>query len=643
MSTTLSIRRSAKLLLITAVIAAMLLSLGATRPALAASLAPSLNESSVLNVLAALEVMTGDASGSLNLESPVTRAEFTKMVLCASSSKDAAEAQGAYSPYSDVTKNHWAAGYVKTARDSGLISGYLDGTFRPDNHVQLAEAVTMALKNLGYSEADFNGSYPSGQTALYHSLQLDANLAVADPYAELTRRDCAYLIYNMLNAKTKAGQPLAQALGYQLDAVGHIDYLSLLNDKIIGPYVVPGDNWQQAIGFTPSRVYRNDAASSAAAVRSGDVIYYSSGMQTVWAYNKQKTGAYEAAQPDRTNPESVTISGVTYKVGSSEAAYALSVLGGHAFGESITVLLGRDDSIVGVTGAYGISASAAANSEIKGVITGNGTKTYTDSSGNSYTAQSLQVTGADGAAYEFQTRSSYAVGALVSVRTNGNNVSTSRLTADSLTGTVNAAATSIGNLQLAADVQILDVYQSTGSQTKVIAGTLHVSRLAGARLNAGDVLYWEKNPDGAVSLLILNNFSGDLASYGIMKSVGEEGASGSYEYVSAGEAQRLVSPSTSYNVKTGAFAMLRCEGEIIAMQNLSQFSVSNIIGQNAVTDGGGTTWLLSDSAQVYEYRGGEYYLTSLNLLSTAKYDLRACYDKSAANGGRVRVIVATAK
>lgn len=632
----LLIKKSASRLLIAAILLSMLLA----APAQAAD--SSLNESNILNVLAALEVMTGDGSGSLNLSSPVTRAEFTKMLLCASSSKDAAEAQGAYSPYSDVTKAHWAAGYVKCARDAGLINGYLDGTFRPDNHVQLAEALTMILKNLGYTEADFPGSYPSGQLSLYHSLQLDANMTVSDPYAELSRRDCAYLIYNMLNAKCKDGQILAQTLGYQLDAGGHIDYLSLLNDKINGPYVASAD-WQAAIGFTPATVYRNDAPSSAAAVRSGDVLYYSAGMRTVWAYNKQKTGTFEAAQPDRTNPETVTLSGVTYKIGSSDAAYALSVLGGRSLGESITVLLGRDDSIVSVVAGSGSAAAQTANQEVKGVVTGNTTKTYADSSGNSYTAQTLQITGTDGANYEFQTNSGYAVGALISVKTQGSGVSTGRLSSDSLTGTVNAAATAVGNHQLASDLQILDIYVSSGGQTKVIAGTLHKSRLAGARLNSGDVLYWEQNEDGAVSRLILNNFSGDLAAYGIMVEVNEDSSSGSYEYVANGQTQQLASPSTSFNIKTGPFAMLSANGEIIAMRKLEQFTVAGLAGTNGVTDTAGTTWLLADSAQVYEYRGGEYYLTTLNLLPTNKYDLRAYYDKSAASGGRVRIVIATAK
>ena len=158
---------------------------GAANAAYAAEGGQALNETSILNVLAALEIMNGDESGSLNLSSPVTRAEFTKMVLAASSAKDAVESQSSFSPYGDVTRSHWAAGYIKTARDMGLISGYLDGTFKPDDGVKLAEAVTVALKNLGYTEADFAGSYPTGQMSLYHSLSLDDGLSLND--ADATR------------------------------------------------------------------------------------------------------------------------------------------------------------------------------------------------------------------------------------------------------------------------------------------------------------------------------------------------------------------------------------------------------------------------------------------------------------------------
>ncbi len=545
-----------------------------------------------------------------------------------------------------MTRSHWAAGYIKTARDMGLISGYLDGTFRPDAGVKLAEAVTVALKNLGYTEADFAGTYPTGQMSLYHSLKLDDGLSLSDPEAELTRRDCAYLIYNMLNAKGKDGQVLAQTLGYNLDAGGRIDYLSLLNDKISGPFVVSDSSWQSTLGFEPTTVYRNDAASSTAAVQVNDVIYYSSGMRTVWAYNKQRTGAYESAVPDRTNPESVVISGVTYKVGSSEAAYALSVLGGHSLGESLTVLLGRDDSVVAVLGAGSGNATVATTSELIGVVSAVGTKNYSDSSANDYRTDYVQVLATDGQSYEFSTNKGYNVGALVRVRTNNGTSTVSGLGSSArgnLSGTVDAEANRIGNRQLAANVEILDVYQTKANPIKVAAVKLHRSRLAGIRLDAADVLYWEQDEDGYISKLVLNNVSGDLFTYGILQKAEEEGSSASYEGVINGQVQAIPSSNVSYNVNRGGVAILKIGESIVSMSNLSSVNLQSIDGANSVTDSAGNKWLLSDSVQVYESRDGSYYQTSLNLLNTSNYTLRAYYDKSMSKGGRIRIIVATVK
>jgi len=506
--------------------------------------------------------------------------------------------------------------------------------------------VFVALKNLGYTEADFAGTYPTGQMSLYHSLKLDDGLSLSDPEAELTRRDCAYLIYNMLNAKGKDGQVLAQTLGYNLDAGGRIDYLSLLNDKISGPFVVSDSSWQSSLGFEPTTVYRNDAASSTAAVQVNDVIYYSSGMRTVWAYNKQRTGAYESAVPNRTNPESVVISGVTYKVGSSEAAYALSVLGGHSLGESLTVLLGRDDSVVAVLGAGSGNATVATTSELIGVVSAVGTKNYSDSSANDYRTDYVQVLATDGQSYEFSTNKGYNVGALVRVRTNNGTSTVSGLGSSArgnLSGTVDAEANRIGNRQLAANVEILDVYQTKANPIKVAAVKLHRSRLAGVRLEAADVLYWEQDEDGCISKLVLNNVSGDLFTYGILQKAEEEGSSGRYECVINGQVQQLGGGNVSYNVNRGGVAILKIGETIVSMSNLSSVNLQSIDGANSVTDSAGNKWLLSDSVQVYESRDGSYYQTSLNLLNTSNYTLRAYYDKSMSKGGRIRIIVATVK
>ncbi|WP_240689491.1 N-acetylmuramoyl-L-alanine amidase [Ammoniphilus sp. YIM 78166] len=50
-------------------------------------------------------------------------------------------------PFTDVQANHWAAAAIQKAKDAGLMSGYPDGTFKPNHFVTRAELATI-LANL---------------------------------------------------------------------------------------------------------------------------------------------------------------------------------------------------------------------------------------------------------------------------------------------------------------------------------------------------------------------------------------------------------------------------------------------------------------------------------------------------------------
>ncbi len=84
---------------------AVVLVLGLAPAALAA--APA--EEEAAQVLAALDIMVGDESGNLNLGATVTRAEFTKLAVAASTSRDAVGDTVSVKPYPDVPQSHWAA------------------------------------------------------------------------------------------------------------------------------------------------------------------------------------------------------------------------------------------------------------------------------------------------------------------------------------------------------------------------------------------------------------------------------------------------------------------------------------------------------------------------------------------------------
>lgn len=51
--------------------------------------------------------------------------------------------------YPDVSPNHWAAKEIEVLTEQGVIVGYPDGTFKPDENVTRAEFASMAIKALG--------------------------------------------------------------------------------------------------------------------------------------------------------------------------------------------------------------------------------------------------------------------------------------------------------------------------------------------------------------------------------------------------------------------------------------------------------------------------------------------------------------
>lgn len=590
-------------------------------------------QSEMLQVLAVLGVLGGDASGNLNLSNQVTRAEFSKMAVTASSFQDLGEETSGISPFSDVPYTHWAAGYITTARDAGWLTGYLDGTFRPNGTVTLAEAVTVVLKMLGYTDSDFTGTWPSGQMTLYRSLQLNTNIS-ADANTPLTRLECAWLIYNCLGATTKSGSAYGPTMGCPLDATGKPDYLSLINEKLEGPYIVSEGSWESAIGFTPTTVYRNDVVSTASAIGQYDVLYACETISTVYAYSTRHTGTLDQITPNRSAPTAVVLSGVTYTLGTASASYAVSNLGTFQVGDTVTLLMGRDGTVAGIVSAE------AMNQVLYGVVTGTGTDIYTNAQGGSYSSDYVDVLAVDGTQYRYATTKDLDTGDLVRITTSGGTITVEACSQNTTyAGTVNTSGTKLGNFSLSPDVEILDVYKTSGK-------TIPVQRLAGATLSSGDILYAATDAQGAITQLILDDYTGDVYAYGLILSadVVNQGvtAYSSYEFLIDGQKAQYVNPSKAFTNKTGP-VQIGYEGtELVKLQPLSKVTATGLT-QTALT-AGGTTYTLSGNVQVYYKQNNAYQLSSLQAIDDlSQYTVTGYYDKTDREGGRIRILIAEAK
>lgn len=597
--------------------------------------AAELGTDTTLKILSALEIMNGDSNGNLNLTKTVTRAEFTKMVISASVYKSSSASSYVAAPYPDVPNSHWASGYVNTAKTLGLVSGYLDGTFRPNAPVKLEEAVTILLKLLGYSSNDFTEVYPESQISLYKALKMDKNVS-AGVGTDLTRLDCAMLVYNTLISRTKSGTIYANSLGCPLQDDGNVDYLELVNKLLDTPVVYSSGDIAQAVGFTPKYVYKNDKLASVSDVYQYDVLYPLEELKTIWVYNSKITGKVDAVNPSKAAPTSVTVNGKEYTLESPDAKLAFSNIGEYTVGDYVTLLMGRTDNSVAA-----VTASNAVNSTIYGMISATGSKSYTDSNGNSYSSDCLTIISTDGNTYEYQySKNKLSVGTLVKVSFSSGEISVEKLNkSKNISGKVNAAATQLGNYKLADDINILDVCEKSAVSVKP-------SRLANVNISSNDVLFYQLNVNGEICELILDDVTGDNYTYAVLTGITEVstpyGSQSKYDYISDGVSSYIGSTHV-FNLKSDPFKFLWIDNDIDTAKNLTKVSLNSV--SSTIAKSASKTYTMADNAQIYIHDDTGYHLVSAEYINglSEEYSLNGYFDKAETDGGRIRIVIASLK
>lgn len=577
----------------------------------------------------ALGIMNGDNSGNLNLSSSVTRAEFAAMLTSASSYQDSISGDGAgYSLFRDVKSSHWASEYIRLAVQQGWMVGYTDGSFRPDRTVTLEEACSAALKLLGYDASSLAGSFPSAQLSKAAALGLRDDIARKQGEA-MTRQDCALLFYNLLTAQTSGGRVYAETLGYSL-INGEVDYAAVTLQNLSGPYVAQSGD---TLPFTPGTIYRNGTLTSSASLNQYDVYYYNQSLDTAWICTDRVSGKITALSPSLSAPTAVTISGSTYQIGSSTAAYQLSALSGSSKGETVTLLLDLDGAVVEVlTGAqvdmfyYGVVADSS--------------KVVEDDKNASVQLQ-VSVTCTDGVRRTFTTGQSttYSAGDLVAVSVTDSGVTIQRVSEKHTSGKIRQDGTKLGSLTLAADVEILDTAEG-GS-----AVCVRTERLAGCTLDSGDVRYYVLNESGEISRLILDDVTGDVCDYGYLLSAQQNGSgtsfTASYSYLIDGRQSTLNLNNRSFSANSSSAVAIRygSDGSISSMRSLASVRLTALGASSA--QAGSQMYALSDNVQVYLKKDGACYATSLSAINAADYTLTGWYDDAGHSaGGLIRVIIA---
>jgi hypothetical protein len=148
-----------------------------------------------VNVLTNLGVVSGYPDGEYKPDNIVTRAEMAVIVVRALGLADYATGT---SSFSDMG-GHWSNPYVAYAASLGIIAGYPDGTFRPDKTVSYDEAATMLVAALGYTPESLTGTWPANYVVKAKSLGILDGIK-AGP-AGANRGDIAIMAFQTLGAK----------------------------------------------------------------------------------------------------------------------------------------------------------------------------------------------------------------------------------------------------------------------------------------------------------------------------------------------------------------------------------------------------------------------------------------------------------
>lgn len=150
--------------------------------------------------LSKLNVIDGYEDGTFKPEGTITRAEFTKMLVCVMGYED--RPYFGNPQFADI--DMWAKNYIITAYGLGIVNGMDDYTFAPEAPVTYVQAQKMMVCALGYTENAVDaGGWPDGYIQLAGSLKLKNDISGVANDAPAPRGAIAQLMYNALNVEMK--------------------------------------------------------------------------------------------------------------------------------------------------------------------------------------------------------------------------------------------------------------------------------------------------------------------------------------------------------------------------------------------------------------------------------------------------------
>ena len=287
-----------------------------------AALPPDMENNSraeAVETLGALGIMVGDAeTGLFRPNEAIKRSEVAKIAVAALGLTDVAESSNYPTKYPDVVSDHWANGYINVATNQKLVIGDDTGTFRPDDTITYAEAMTILVRVLGHEPSALSkGGYPAGFLVVGTENNLNRN-AVAATNEPATRSLVAQMMFNALTVKMMEQTGYGDKLEYSV-----VDK-TLLKNKLHTTKITGQVTATNQSGINSSSSLKKDE------VQIGDTVYQLGDIDAanflgynVVAYLKEDDHGDEhiiLIWPEETKNSSLSISADNFESLSDESA-----------------------------------------------------------------------------------------------------------------------------------------------------------------------------------------------------------------------------------------------------------------------------------------------------------------------------------
>jgi len=178
-----------------------------------------------------LGIVTGNPDGTYLPGKAVNRAEFAALITRALAIPDSALAGYTSTTFKDTVGYGWAVPYLAFCQSKGIMIGDGQGNAMPGRTITVNEAMTMALRAIGYTENSslLVGKWPANYVTIAQNEDLYDKVAAT---TTVDKASAAQIIYNLLTVQKVAVNTDGETVFQTIKVNGNTVAANLLNTNL---------------------------------------------------------------------------------------------------------------------------------------------------------------------------------------------------------------------------------------------------------------------------------------------------------------------------------------------------------------------------------------------------------------------------